>query len=60
MRFKSRQNQSVAMEHGIVVTRVGGGSEASSAPGRGHWKNVLYLNLDNRHMLFLHMWYIHT
>ena len=60
MRFKSRQNQSVVMEHGIVVTRVGGGSEASSAPGRGHRKNVLYLNLDNRHMLFLYMWYIRT
>ena len=58
--FKSRQNQSIAVEHGIVITGVGVGSKASSAPRRGLWENVFYLNLGDKHMLFLYIWYIHV
>ena len=60
VRFKSRQNQSIAMEHEIVITRVSVGSKASLAPRRGLWENVFYLNLGYKHMLFLYIWYIHV
>ena len=58
VRFKSRQNQSIVMEHGIVITRVGVGSKASSAPRRGLWKNAFYLSLGYKHATLIHMVYM--